>query len=73
MAGKKSLRQKEGKITAQIVVLHSIYISCSNSSLLECSPATQATWVQLPAMTHVPRGAQLEDGENSVQVPPLEL
>ncbi len=46
-----------------------IYISnincCSNISLLECSPATQATLGRFPAETCSSRGAQVENRGDS--------
>ncbi len=41
---------------------------CSNSSLLECSQATQATRVRLPAETWLFWGALVEDGDDLGQV-----
>jgi hypothetical protein len=45
-------------------------ISCSNSSLLERSPATQATRIRFLAETCLPRGALVEDGFDLGQVSP---
>ncbi len=43
-------------------------ISCSNSSLLECSPVTQFARVRFPAKTRLSRGALVEDGDDLGQV-----
>jgi hypothetical protein len=43
-------------------------ISCSNSSLLECSPMTQAARVRFTAETCLSRGALVEDGDDLDQV-----
>ncbi len=43
-------------------------ISCSNSSMLECSSVTHATRIQFPAVTGLSRGALIEDGDDLGQV-----
>ncbi len=45
---------------SHVEVPNSCNISCSNSSLLECSPVT---WVRFPAETCLSRGALVEDGD----------
>jgi hypothetical protein len=58
-------------ITAEILDIQYVKVpnsksrSCSNSSLLECSPATL---VRLPAETCLSRGALVEDGDDLGQV-----
>ncbi len=56
----KLLLQKNRNI---IEVPNSNSISCSNSSLLECSPVTQAALVRFPAETCLSRNAFKEDGD----------
>ncbi len=51
-----------------VEVPNSTSISCTNSSLLECSPVTQETRVQLQAKTRLSRGALIEDGDDLGQV-----
>jgi hypothetical protein len=49
-----------------VEVLNSNSISCSNNSLLECSPVTQAAWVRFPAETDLSLGALVEDFQVSL-------
>ncbi len=51
-----------------VEVLNSNSISCSNSSLLKCSPVTQATRFRFTAKTCLPRSALVEDGDDLSQV-----
>ncbi len=47
-----------------IEVQNSRQESCSNSSLLECTPASQANRVRFPAKTCLLQGALVEDGDD---------
>ncbi len=47
-----------------VEVPNSNSISCYDSSLLECSPVTQATRVRFPAETCLSQGALVEDGDD---------
>ncbi len=49
-----------------IKVPNSNGISCSNCSLLECSPVTQVARVRFPAETCLSRSALVEDEQNSL-------
>ncbi len=49
---------------SHLEVQNSNSISCSNGSLLECSPVTQAGRVRFPAETCLSRGALVENGDD---------
>jgi hypothetical protein len=59
------------RVFGRVEVPNRKQVSCSYSSLLECSPAMQAIRVQFPAKTCLSRGALVEDedglGQDSLQ------